>query len=1399
MPETHPVAATLIYIRNRLQNCGQIILYSVGKRLPFMPRLPFILAALLLCTTLHAQVDKYSFSRIDISNGLSHNQVNSILRDETGFIWFATMSGLNRYDSYGFKVFRHNPADSNSINDNYVSGICQLPGNDLWVNTRSGGTIYKSRTEKFDHNMPAYQRQHGLPVGTLRSVIRDRDNNFWFAYDSLGIARYEPASHKVTIYNSTSPGRTSLSSNLVSGIRADGSGAIWIIHRNGIVEKLDPKSGTIVIKNTFLRQLYPAGFNYDLFVDRDSQVWIWTLNEAHGVFLLDPATNTIKSFNESSPAYLLNNNLVTGVIQDGRGKIWIGTDHGGINLVDKTKNYAVSFLVSDPKNPRSLAQNSVYSLYKDETGIIWVGTFKQGINYLDENIVKFAHYRHSDTDPFSLPYEDINAFAEDKAGNLWIGTNGGGVIYFDRQANRFRQYTHNASDPGSLSNNVIVTLYIDNAGTLWIGTYLGGLNSFDGKKFTRYHHSESDTGSLADDRVWKIFEDSKSNLWVGTLSGGLDLLDRNSKRFTHHQYVQGRTSPIQSNYISAIMEDRDQNLWVGTAYGIDMRESKSGKWIHYGSQPGSNSLSNNNVISMFESRNGMIWIATREGLNLFDPASKKFRSFDRRDGLPDNTILTNTQDNQGNLWITTPNGLCKLVLHDGGSFEKLKFSVVSYDVINNLQGREFNENAACRTRAGEVFVGGPSGFNMIDPSMNGPNTPNPTIVFTSLQILNREVTAGQELHGRVILEQSAPVTNAIRLRYSENIFSVEFAALDFSHGSNIRYAYKLEGFNKDWVYANGDERRIVYTNLDPGTYLLKVKAFDSSKAWSEEKTMEIRIDPPFWKSPLAFFLYVLVIIAALYIARRVTLDRARMRFEVVQQRKEAERVQALDQMKTKFFTNVSHEFRTPLSLILSPLDRIIRNTHDADNKQQLHLVHRNAKRLLNLVNQLLDFRKLETEQFRFYPVAGDIVHFINEICFSFSDIAEKKNISFDFHSSIDSLVIHFDSDKIEKIMFNLLSNAYKYTHDSGVVWVHLNYTEGEENFISIEVGDTGIGIPADKHDRVFERFFQHEMPDSVVNQGSGIGLAITSEFVKLHKGTIRVTSEPGKGSVFTVQLPVTEFPGLPLDIPETDILMGPQEMSKGKKTILLVEDNEDFRFYLKDNLKHRYHVTEAVNGKDAWEKIRIAQPDLIVSDIVMPLMSGTQLAQKVKADGGTAHIPIILLTAMGTEEMQLEGYRTGANDYIRKPFTFEILESRIRNLLTQQNLLERKFNKKVEMNPSLLTVTPVEEQFLKQAVVLIEQNISNPAFSVEDLSRQMFMSRVALYKKVVSLTGKGPLEFIRGIRLKRAAQLLGQSGMTIAEVAYEVGFNNPKTFSKYFREEFHMLPSQYQDQKPGQK
>ncbi|MBV4358738.1 two-component regulator propeller domain-containing protein [Pinibacter aurantiacus] len=1349
-----------------------------------------------------AQSENYNFYKLDNYTGLSHNQVTAILKDSDGFLWFGTLSGLNRYDGYSCRVFRKNFSDTTSLVDNSVQSLYELPDGRIWVVTTSGPCIYDQHTEKFTADSYSYLRSIGLPGGAISNIVKGTHGRYWVLYNNFDFYLYEAETKKVSSYKQQ---LNDNNSDKITSVAETKDGKLWLLYQSGLLKLYDISVEKVVFSSDVFRKRKIGNIPYNLFIDSDGDIWLWSFNS--GVFLFQPKNNSVRLFSESSFPSKLNSNLVTQIVQDNKGVIWVATDHGGVNLIDKKNDFNTSYLLNDPKNPRSLAQNSIMAMYKDDNEIIWLGTYKQGVNYLNNNIVLFPLYRHKDSDSKSLPYDDVNRFVEDKVGNIWIGTNGGGLIYFDRKQNTFKQYLHRPGDENSLCSNVIVSLCIDRSGVLWIGTYYGGLNSFDGKKFVNYKHNEVDTSSLSSDNVWEIFEDRNNNLWIGTLGGGLDLLDRATGKFSHLQYKGSPHDPLPSNYISTIMQDTKGNLWVVSTGGISVFDANKNFRLPEFFNKENNTLSRNDVFCLYQDSEERIWAGTREGLNLYDAKTKQFRRFTMADGLPDNLILNILEDDHRTLWISTPNGLCNVIPRQEKNGVAL--SIIGYDETNNLQNREFNDNAALKTRKGELIFGGPSGFNIIDPDKIPKPVFRPQIIFTGLQILSNKVEPGELVNDRVLLKQSLSRLDGISLKYKENDFSVEFASLDFRHSAGNKFAYMLEGFSPDWLYTEVGQRRVTYTNLNPGHYTLKVKVPNKDGLWSGIKSLKITIDPPFWRTATAYIIYAILAAGLFLFARRITLDRIHMRYEVQHQRREAERAHALDQLKTKFFTNVSHEFRTPLTLIISPLDKIIRQATDEEQKKQLGLVQRNARRLLSLVNQLLDFRKIEVQEIKLHPAIGDIIDFCKDASHSFVDIAEKKHIQFSFASNVDNLEIYFDRDKIEKILFNLLSNAFKYTHENGKVTINLSYTtpeaKEEEGKLYIEVEDTGIGIPEGMQDKIFERFFQTDVPDTMVNQGTGIGLAITKEFVKLHNGIITVKSQVGKGSRFTVVLPAKKIYDLPTrsatQPTETEdgemLLQETSQKSSRKKTILVVDDNEDIRFYLKDNLKELYKIEEATNGKEGWENIKQLIPDLVVSDIMMPLMDGVELARKIKTETATAHIPVILLTAMGNEEKQLEGLKAGVNDYVTKPFTFEILASRIRNLLAQQELLQKRFQKQIEVNPGEITINPVDEKFLKQALEVVEKNMDNPEFSVEDFSRDMFMNRVTLYRKILSITGKTPIEFIRSIRLKRAAQFLEQSGMSIAEIAYEVGFNNPKNFTKAFKEEFKILPSQYAANKGG--
>lgn len=1370
---------------------------------PTVMRWLICIVVLQLCSLMGiSQSEHYSFSKLDTYNGLSNNQVSAILKDGDGFLWVGTSSGLNRYDGHSCKVFRKNPLDSTSLKDDGVTALYELPGNKIWVTTRGGNCIYDPGTEKFDARSENYLLSLGLPAYGVSGIVKGHKGRYWFLYgnelylfpgagkkaEAVGYRLKQGAADKIT------------------AVQEANDDHLWLVYQNGYLQNYDIQQGKVVFSSDALQRINKENKSFSILPDKDGDIWIWSFS--YGLFLFHPGNGVLKRFDENSAPSKLSSNLVFNLIQDKNGLIWVATDHGGVTLIDKKAGFSTTYLLNDPKDPKSLSQNSITALYKDDDNGIWLGTYKHGVNYLNSDIVRFSYYHHEVSNSNSLQYDDINRFAEDKWGNIWMGTNGGGLIYFNRKNNTFKQYLHDPGNSNSLSSNVIVSLWIDHKGIVWIGTYLGGLNSFDGNKFTRYTHNSSDSSSLSNNSVWEIFEDSGKNLWIGTLGGGLDLLDRATGRFRHYQYNADGWSDIRSNFISALMQDRKGNLWIGTDNGVAVfdKDKKASRFFQHSADK--NSLSSNNVICLSEDDSGRIWVGTREGLNLYREQTGDFQVFTASDGLPDNIVFNIIEDNYHAYWISTPSGLCKAIPKQRPN--GLALFIVHYDEANNLQSREFNENAALKTRDGNLLFGGPGGFNMIDPNKITQSAGAPKLIFTGLQIFNNNIEPGMEVNGRVLLQQALSRAEGINLKYKENVFSIEFSSLDFVNSNQDRYAYMLEGFNPDWLYANSNQRRVTYTNLDPGHYVFKIRVLNGDGLWSDIKSLQINIEPPFWRTPLAYIVYLLMAAGLFLLIRRITLDRIHMRFEMQQQRMEVERVHAIEQLKTKFFTNVSHEFRTPLSLIITPLDKIIGLATDEEQKKQLNLVQRNAKRLLNLVNQLLDFRKLEVQALKLHPAIGDIVQFCRDISLSFTDMADKKDIQFSFSANIDHLEIYFDKDKIEKVLFNLLSNAFKYTRNGGTVGVRLLYhpgDAGDDGRVSIEVEDTGIGIPQDKQEKIFERFFQTDVPESMVNQGTGLGLAIAKEFVRLHNGVITVTSEPEKGSCFTVLLPVNKI-HVPTPTSTAGAVQEEEEVQetadllqkKGKKkTIVIVEDNEYLRFYLKDNLKGQYHVVEATNGKEGWEKIKTLHPDLVVSDVMMPLMNGIELTEKIKTETRTSHIPVILLTAKGSEDKQLEGFKIGANDYIIKPFTFEILASRIRNLLAQQKVLQMRFQKQMDVNPAEVTITPVDEKFLKQALEVVEKNINNPEFTVEDFSRDMFMNRVTLYRKVLSLTGKTPIELIRSIRLKRAAQLLEKSGMSIAEIAYEVGFNNPKHFSRFFKDEFGVLPSQYMANRNAEK
>jgi len=1371
-----------------------------------MAKKVFVLVLVVVCILcgqqLFAQNEQFKFKQLGINEGLSHPQTSSIFKDSRGFIWVGTAFGLNRFDGYTVKSFYHDPRDTTSLIVDAISSLFEAPEGLLVVRTSEGLNVYNPEKENFNRKPESFLSKYGAS-SQLINIVRDDDNSFWFV--ELGkLIWHHPQEHKLLSIQHIDGDSTSIIEDKICAFAIDKKDNHWLVHENGVAEKIQIAKGQLrVVQRVFAlnRLNKSAPTLYKMICDKDGDLWFCTPGVSQGVFYYNLGEKKLYQFNSNAPHVRLNTNAISELAEAPNGTVWVGTDHGGINIIDK-KKLTVKYLHYREGDATSIAENSVTCLYRDDQGMMWIGTYKRGVSYYHESIYRFALYKRYALDP-SLPFEDVNEFAEDAKGNLWIGTNGGGLLYFNRQLGKFTQYLNEPGNENSLSANVIVGLCVDRDQNLWIGTFQGGLNKFDGKKFTRYKHVEGDSLSLPSQNIWEVFEDSKKRLWIGTIESGAALFDKTTGKC--HRLKLWETNAIQSPTVNVISEDRYGNIWFGTLNGIDVLANDGKTFTHYSPSSKADSLSDKSVLDIMRDSKDRIWVGTFDGLNLFDESTNRFRVY-RNDRIH-NAVLTIQEDSYGHIWMSTWDGLLEMTILDS-SVNNVSFK--RYTESDGIQGRQFNQNAGFKTRDGELIFGGPTGFNILNGRERKVENSPTKIVLSDLELYERAVGIGEVIDGVVVLDKSISEASEIVLPPNKNFFSIKVSALNYFNPESNRYMYKLEGLSTDWLPVDAKSHEIIFNSLNPGHYNLRVKAANSDGVWSEhEAHLLITMEPPFWKTKTAFALYALILLIALNVARRLIQQREKLNFALEHERAEIQRVLELDMMKVKFFTNVSHEFRTPLTLILTPIEKLLKKATDADQINQFQLIYRNGKRLMKLVNQLLDFKKLEVQEIKFNPIKGDIIDFVKETVLSFSDLSENKNVKMELHSSIEHLETLFDQDKLEKILFNLLSNAFKFTLEKGVISVKLDLVnEGDSQMLQIEIRDTGIGIPEDKLDKIFEPFFQTDVPKKIVNQGSGIGLAITKEFVRIHGGHIKVDSSVGKGSCFSVLLPIPTVSENEMDVQkdalrnllesEQDVTFPPHDEvidektnRTKKKSLLLVEDNDDFRFYLKDNLKFIYTVYEATNGTEGWNQVLSLQPDLVISDIMMPDVTGIELCTKIKSDERVSHIPVILLTARSSDEQRLEGFKTGADDYITKPFNFEILEARIDNLLRRREKYQKVFRKTLEVKSSELQITPLDVKFIENAVKCVEKHVSSPDFSVEDLGMELGISRAYVFKKILALTGKTPLEFIRTIRLQHAAQLLDKSQLSVREVAYKVGFNNPKYFTKYFKDKFHVLPSDY--------
>lgn len=873
---------------------------------------------------------------------------------------------------------------------------------------------------------------------------------------------------------------------------------------------------------------------------------------------------------------------------------------------------------------------------------------------------------------------------------------------------------------------------------------------------------------------------------------------------TFETYTSSNSALLENNVTSLCWVDNN-TLFFGTAnQGVGMMDMRTREIKKIQGQSGNVKLSNDAVNHVYKDSRGLVWIATREGLNVYDTRRHVFLDLSSVAEAKGNFIAAITEDQERNMWVSTSRKVIRVTVASDGKGSYL-FDSRAYNSEDGLQNCDFNQRSIKTLHNGIIAIGGLYGVNVFAPDHIRYNKMLPNVMFTGLSLFDEAVKVGQSYGGRVLIEKELNDVENVEFDYKQNIFSVSFASDNYNLPEKTQYMYKLEGFNNDWLTLPLGVHNVTFTNLAPGKYVLRVKAINSDGyVGIKEATLGIVVNPPFWMSWWAYLLYAVGLVIVLFLARYRMLKREREKFHLQQIENEVAKNEEINNMKFRFFTNVSHELRTPLTLIISPLEGMLKETTDELQSTRLQLMYRNAQRLLHLVNQLLDFRKGEMSTHQLSLSEGDIISYVHSVCNSFLLMADKKHIQFSFFSGIDTFSMAFDADKVGKIVMNLLSNAFKFTPEGGRVTVMIEHVAGTPDILEIKIADTGIGISDVDKEHIFERFYQAGHKGVEETTGNGIGLSLVRDFVTLHEGEVKVFDNIGMGSVFVIQFPVKHVE-TQVQLPEeTGMPAGDEEDKEMKEEareemerknfplLLIVDDNEDFRIFMRYSLELQYRVKLAVNGKEAWEMMQEELPDLVISDVMMPQMDGNELCRLIKQDKRTAHIPVILLTARQNTEAKLEGLQTGADDYVTKPFNMTILVLRIRKLI-ELSRYHRVTQGMIDPAPSEIVITSLDEKLIEKAIKYVEDNMSRTELSVEELSRELGMSRVHLYKKLLQITGKTPIEFIRVIRLKRAAQLLRESQLHVSEVAFEVGFNNPKYFSRYFKDEFGVLPSVYQE------
>ena len=1265
----------------------------------------------------------YRFQSLTMTEGLSSGSVKCMFIDTDGFLWIGTDAGLDRYDGYEVENM------GSKIGEKWQYGnIDELQEDALgnvWIDCEHTYLIYDTHHHTFTDDAASLLKQWGIDVSGKDYSVKVDDTGSVWVLQSGRIMRYDCrrgtcekwTNLKLNVRDVRHVASTATKDGVLISTERE---VLRFVRATGKLEKLSLPSEMLRNENT-----------YGTFVDADHSVWIYSYI-TESVCRYSMGGKVVKEMVSlpDGDASVSKSNAIRAMMDDGRGNIWISTDHRGVFIYHKQSG-EITNILGQQNEKNSLSSNNVTALVQDRQGTVWMGHFKTGVSYTSANYRMFENR--------GLKYGDISDLHYDSKGNLWVGTDGEG-LYIER--------ADGSSVKTDLPNITISSFAEDTDGTMWVGTYNEGLYHFFTP--TQYEHLFMGNGKLPTNKAWRIFDDGRGGLWCGSPIYPLICLDKKTGKWRTVKDDKGH-----SIHCTDFCKDKRGNLLMSSTYGLVEYNLKTGKCHRYTTNRRGNQqfLSHMATVEHYDSKHDILLLGEKKGLTLYDL---------KRDSL----YFIGYKNCDRNLAVKS----IEVVTNPGAKYDAEGAAGVLNIVMNkqNPQAAQSMNgyNGSIRATAGNRQLGG------------------------SLFLSGQQGKLSYSIIGVMAGDRRIDATDGrIQLHSNDTFISIRYFTGNLNNTNSIRYAYKLVGKMKDWTYTQ--ENRISLVGLSPGDYELLLRVGESEDDDSTTCVLRIHVNPPFYLSAWAYLVYLLLACFVAYLLWNRSRRNQKMKLLKQKEDMERQKLVQITEMKLKFFTNISHDLRTPLTLIISPVEMMVKKLEGgqkpANILPQLKNVQKNAQLLLNQVSSLLDFRRLDVGAEALQLSCSDIVAQLGSICLSFDDYAKERGIALTCDCDADSFMMQYDKEKMNKIVYNLLSNAFKFTPEGGSVKVSFSHVG--QNVI-IKVADTGKGILDEDKQNIFHRFYQSHTNEST-QTGSGIGLHIVNEYVTMHGGTINVADNTPQGSIFTIALPVVDAEESKTAVPTHEVRSDAANTNAALPSVLVVDDNHDIVEFISSNLMSDYDVLTASNGQEALDVLSSKDVSIIISDVMMPGIDGYELCRRVKSEIKTSHIPVILLTARTTDESKLQGLELGADDYVTKPFNMDVLLLRVQKLMEWSQKSHQQFRQKVDVSPSEITITPLDEKFVKSALKIVEDNIANSDFTVEMLAQQIGMSRSALYKKIMAVTGLGPAEFIRTVRIKRGKALLERSQMQITEIAYSVGFNSLKSFTMNFKAEYGLTPSEY--------